>query len=286
VTVSCAVCGATTTRVKHRKAGVEILQCERCELAFWVPQAGFAPRDVYDAGYFSDPSQLHGYDAYADLEAVLRKNFSRRLARLSPPRPGARLLDIGAAFGFGVAESRAAGWQAVGLEISRHAAGRAAAAAPGRIAVADALRAPFASGCFDVVTLWDVLEHLADPHAAVAEVARLLRPGGRVLLSTGDVGSLLARVSGRRWHLYTLPEHLYFFSRRSLRRLLEDHGLRVERLSADASHYTLGYLAERLRKSVLGRSSARAAAWPGAGLTVPVNLFDVVTAEAVRTAPP
>jgi len=285
VTVACAVCGAVATRRKHRKAGVEILQCESCGLAFWVPEAGFAPEAVYDSSYFSDAAKPHGYDAYGDLEVVLRKNFSRRLARISQPRAGARLLDVGAAFGFAVAEARAGGWRAVGLEISRAAASRAATVAPGSVVVANALNAPFAGGSFDVVTLWDVLEHLADPHAAVAEVSRLLRPGGRVLLSTGDVDSLLARVSGPRWHLYTIPEHLFFYSRRSLHRLLEAHGFRVERIRADASHYTLGYLAERIRKTLLGRTAGGRGAWPGAGLSVPVNLFDIVTAEAVRLDP-
>jgi SAM-dependent methyltransferase len=216
---------------------------------------------------------------------VLRRNFSRRLARIPSPRPGARLLDIGAAFGFAVAEARDAGWDATGLEISA-AAARAGHAAVGRVVVANAHRAPFAAESFDAVTLWDVLEHLSDPHAAVAEAARLLRPGGRLVLTTGDVGSLAARLSGARWHLYTIPEHLFFYSRRSLRLLLEAHGFRVETQRADSSVYTLGYLVERLRKTLLGRAGGQRATWPGSGLRIPVNLFDIVTVQAVREGAP
>jgi SAM-dependent methyltransferase len=282
VTVGCAVCGAESLQPKHRKRGVEIIECRGCGLAFWNPSAGFRVEDVYDAAYFADASAGHGYDDYADLEPVLRLNFSRRLARIPRPHPGARLLDVGAAFGFAVAEARGAGWEATGLEISRAAAARSGPAAGGPMVVANALRAPFASEVFDAVTLWDVLEHLPDPHAAVAEVARVLRSGGRLALTTGDVGSLVARVSGARWHLYSIPEHLFFYSRRSLRLLLEAHGFRVESERAEASVYTLGYLVERLRKTLLGRAGGRRAGWSGAGLAIPVNLFDIVTVQAVR----
>jgi len=279
--VRCAVCGAGSPRLKHRKAGVEIFRCGGCGLEFWNPEPDFRAEEFYDAAYFDDASAGHGYDDYAELEAVLRLNFARRLARIPRPRPGARLLDIGAAFGFAVSEAQRAGFDASGLEISTAAARRASGAAPGRVLVANALDAPFADASFDVVTLWDVLEHLHDPHAAITEVARLLRPGGRLVLTTGDVGSLAARLSGARWHLYTLPEHLFFFSRRSLRELLGAHGLRVESERAESSLYTLGYLVERLRKTLLGRSAAGAAGWPGAALRVPMNLFDIVTVQAV-----
>jgi SAM-dependent methyltransferase len=286
VTVRCAVCGADSPRLKHRKQAVEILECRDCGLAFWTPGDAFRPEQVYDRAYFEDASAGRGYDDYAELEPVLRSNFARRLGRIPRPEAGGRALDIGAAYGFAVAEALSAGWRATGLEISRAAAARADRTVPGRIVVAHAGRTPFAAAAFDLVTLWDVLEHLADPHAAIAEAARLLRPGGRLVLTTGDVGSLAARVSGGRWHLFTIPEHLFFHTRRSLRTLLAAHGFRIESERAEASVYTLGYLVERLRKTLTRRTRGGVARWPGARLPVPVNLFDIVTVQAVREGAP
>ena len=280
--MSCAVCGAAAAREKLRVGEQPILECVACGLAWWQPAAAFVPESIYDAAYFRG-SQARGYDDYAGEEAALRRNFARRISRLGPPGSGARLLDVGAAFGFGVAEAERAGWRAFGIEVSAAAAGAAKRIAPGRVAVAHALRAPFPCASFSAVTLWDVLEHLADPHAAVAEIERLLCPGGRLALSTGDVGSLVARLSGARWHLYTLPEHLFFYTRKSLRRLLADHGLVIESLRADGATYRVGYLWERLRKSLL-RGHAAPGRFPGSELCIPVNLFDLVTVHAVKPA--
>jgi SAM-dependent methyltransferase len=282
--VSCAVCGGGAVRPRTRVGAVEILACSDCGLAWWTPPAGFRAEAVYDASYFEDAATSRGYDDYAELERSLRTTFARRVARL--PRPGrdARLLDVGAAFGFAVEEAGRAGWRAFGLELSAAAAARAGRRAAGRIAVGSALHIPFPEAAFAAVTLWDVLEHLADPHAAAAELARVLAPGGVLALTTGDVESLAARLSGRRWHLFSLPEHLFFYSRRSLVRLLAAHGLRVERVAAEASWHTLGYVVERLRKTLLGRGARAAARWPGAGVALPLNLFDILTVHAVREA--
>jgi SAM-dependent methyltransferase len=239
--VSCAVCGAARPRGKLRKGDVEILECPSCGLAFWTPPAEFRPAAVYDAAYFSGARVDRGYDDYGHLESSLRLTFARRLARIPRPGAGARLLDVGAAYGFALDEARRAGWLASGLEIALPAARHASVIASGRVVVADAAAAPFASDGFDAVTLWDVLEHLPEPHAVVSEVARLLRPGA----------------------------------------LREAHGFRVVSLRAEASIYTLGYLVERLRKTLLGRSARRSARWAGSGLRIPVNLFDVVTVQAV-----
>ncbi|MBW2273691.1 MAG: class I SAM-dependent methyltransferase [Deltaproteobacteria bacterium] len=283
--MSCAVCGAGPGRPKLRKDGVEILACPSCGLEYWLPPEGFRAEDTYDAAYFDDAGASHGYSDYAGMEHAFRTSFARRLARLPPPGAGERLLDVGAAYGYAVLEAERRGWQAFGLELASAAAREAARQSSGRVVAASGLATPFASASFDVVTLWDVLEHLPEPHAAIAEIARVLRPGGRLLLSTGDVGSLAARVSGRRWHLYTLPEHLFFYTRRSLDLLLEAHGLRVEAARAYASYYTLGYLVERLRKSLLGHAGARGD-WPGSKLCLPVNLFDIVTVTARRVEDP
>jgi SAM-dependent methyltransferase len=258
--------------------GGRIRFCADCGSGRAALAPGFDAGALYSQRYFADAAEPAGYDDYAALEPALRANFARRLRAIPMPTPRARLLDLGAAYGYAVEEAARQGWRACGVEISLAAA--RAARAP--VVLGDARRLPFADASFDAVTLWDVLEHLPDPHAAIAEVARCTRAGGHLALTTGDVGSLAARISGARWHLYTLPEHVFFYSRRGLAALCAAHGLRVVGLRAEAARYPLGYLVERLRKTLFGRGRGGAARWPGAGRSLPVNLFDIVTLHAVR----
>jgi ubiquinone/menaquinone biosynthesis C-methylase UbiE len=280
--LSCAVCGHRSPPPKLQKGNIEILACPSCGLRFWVPRSDFQPEKLYDEAYFSNSEASVGYDAYASLEASLRSTFARRIGRIPRPGAGARMLDVGAAFGFAADEARRVGWQVAALEVSHSAASQAASRIGNRVVVADALTLPFRDGSFHAVTMWDVLEHLRDPHAAVAEVARVLNPGGRFLLSTADVGSVVARLSRSRWHLYTLPEHLFFHTRKSLRLLLETHRFRIADMRAESSIYTLAYLVERVRKSLFGRPAKKPAGWPGRSLRIPCNLFDIVTVDALK----
>jgi len=282
VALSCPVCGADEVRLKLHTRGVDVLQCRVCALAFWLPEEGFDAGRLYDGRYFASGSASAGYDDYAALEPALRSTFRRRLAWLRE-KPGAWLLDVGAAYGFAASEAERAGFRVAGLELSAEAAVQAAARIPGRVVRASAIELPFSSARFDVITLWDVIEHLPDPHRAVAEISRCLRPGGRLALTTGDVESLVARLSGARWHLFTIPEHLFFFSRRSLHRLLEAHGLQIERMRAQGASYPLRYLVERLRKTLFGRTRGFPQAFPGSDLILRVNLYDVLLVEAVKT---
>jgi SAM-dependent methyltransferase len=280
--VNCTICDSGPARVKLRKGQVDILECPNCGLAFWVPPEDFRAESVYDAAYFDGVDESHGFSDYAGMESAFRASFADRLRRIDPPPTGGRLLDIGAAYGFAVAEAQKIGWNATGLEISTDAARYAANVTNGKMAVGNSLATPFASASFDVVTLWDVLEHLSDPHQAISEMSRLLRPGGQLIFTTTDVGSLVARLSGSHWHLYTLPEHLYFFTRRSLEMLCTAHGFKVEKMSAEAAYFCLGYLVERLRKTLLGHVGSDSSSWPGAKIRIPVNLFDIVTVRARR----
>ncbi len=278
--MTCVACQEPRSRHKVRKGQVDIVECTRCGLAWWVPEPGFDPRATYDAAYFDSPRHEHGYDDYSALGECLRRTFAARISRLPPAKKDTRLLDVGAAYGFAVEEARRVGWEAFGLEVSEAAARSARGEAAGRMVVGPAEAIPFASASFDAITAWDVLEHLSRPRESLREIHRLLKPGGRFVLTTGDVGSWLARISGRKWHLYTLPEHLYFFTQRSLELLLDSEGFETEAIRSERAYYTVGYLVERLRKTLLGREAADGTGWPGSKLTIPVKLFDIMHVEA------
>jgi SAM-dependent methyltransferase len=262
VEIDCVVCGSGDRRPFRRQDSYTIVRCARCGLRYLSPQP--APgllTDLYTEEYYvSVDSRERGYDGYVTEAENWRRTFRDRLDDL-PAIPG-RLLDVGAATGFFVEQARAVGWEAVGVEPSEWAAAyaRKELGVDVRTGTLDEMRFP--DGTFDVVTLWEVIEHLPDPRVTLAEIRRVLKPGGRLVLSTPDAGSLAARLSGRRWLGWRkVPEHLSFFDRRNLDRLLVGAGFEPVRHRYASLTVSAGFALDRAM-SLLGLPRRwRAPAW-------------------------
>jgi SAM-dependent methyltransferase len=182
------------------------------------------------------------------LRAVTVDNASRKLRLLRHSdalRPGARVLDVGAASGAWLETVAAAGASGVGVEIG---ATTAAAARERGLDIRTGTLAEALPGLgderFDLITFWDVLEHLRDPRRELALALPLLRPGGRIAATFPNVDGLYPKLTYRLltrrngiWEYPELPVHLYDFSPASASRLFEQAGLAVERLRTFATPY-------------------------------------------------
>jgi SAM-dependent methyltransferase len=197
-----------------------------------------------------------------------------------------RLLDVGAAAGFFVDEAGSRGWEACGIDISPTMVRWGHEQLGVDLTVGDLQDLEPSSGPFDVVTMWDYLEHSRDPAADVARARMLLRPGGVLALSTGDAATLVARLCGIRWHLLTPRHHNYFFTSRTVSDLLLRHGFEVRSSGHPGNAYSIAYLAYKLR-TLLDTKAVRAFSALSerrflSRLAVPINLFDIVTVIAVK----
>jgi len=240
----CQVCGATDARPFRAQDGFTIVRCAGCGLRYLDPQppAEALTRLYAESYYHSDDPLARGYARYTAEAENWRATFRDRLRYLPPPP--ARLLDVGAAVGYFVEQARAAGYDAQGVEPSTWASAFARDQLGQPVATGTLEERAFDAGSFDVVTLWEVLEHVPDPRAFLAEIARVLAPGGTLALSTPDAGSLAARLSGRRWLGWQkVPEHLWFFA---LDRLLAEAGFEVRSRRYVSLTVTWGFALDRL----------------------------------------
>lgn len=157
--------------------------------------------------------------------------------------PG-RFADIGCWTGSLLAAGRSRGWEVIGIEPSAWASQRARERGLD-VRTAGLDDHGLAPGSLRALALCDVLEHLDDPGRGVDEARRLLESGGALYLTVPDAGSWLARTMGRRWWS-VLPMHLQYFTRASMRRLLNDRGFLVAMEHTQAKVFTARYYAERL----------------------------------------
>jgi SAM-dependent methyltransferase len=259
--------------------------CPSCGLLFRRDLPTQAELDeIYGLEYFKGGAV--GYLDYVADEDVHRSSARHRLDALERVVPRGRLLDVGAAAGFFVDEARARGWDASGIDVSEPMVdwGRRALSAPLERATLATSGSPAAS--LDAVTMWDYIEHSLDPVADLEHAHELLRPGGVLALSTGDAATLVARLSGSRWHLLTPRHHNFFFSAATLARLLARSGFDVVTLDHRGSRYPLRYLVHKLRTLVplraLDTLTGRLAQGRLGAVALPVNLWDIVTVVARR----
>jgi SAM-dependent methyltransferase len=268
---ACPAC-ARTTRQHHRFRvdGCDIWQCEGCGLGR-TETAQFDPAAYYTGDYFSG-QHADGYSDYLGSEPVLRREFARSVEFVRRYRSGGRLLELGCAYGFFLMEA-APYFEVAGLELAQTAAEHCRRLGLNVIHGAADEANLRTIGHVDVIVLFDVIEHLPDPGGTLALCHQQLNPGGIVVITTGDFGSTFARLCGIKWRLMTPPQHLWFFTRESTRRLAGTLGFTVERVDHPWKIVPASLIVFQLRRMLGRRGTAPSAA---SRLGVPVNLFDAM----------
>jgi SAM-dependent methyltransferase len=151
-------------------------------------------------------------------------------------RPG-KALDIGCGRGLLLHKLRERGWDVRGTELSEDAASYARNVLGLPVTTESLQDAQFPDSEFDLIILWHVLEHMHAPRGVLKEVSRILKPGGRLLLATPNFGSWEARWGREHWFHLNVPGHLTHFTPRTLKRLLDEEGLRLAQRSFFSTEY-------------------------------------------------
>lgn len=208
-------------------------ECAACGLVFTWPRP--TPEELesfYSAAYFSGNARGGlGYDDYGSLGELNARRSWRELKRftaLDEVKPR-RLLDVGCATGGFLAEAASDGWDCVGLEMSSAAAESARANFGLEVHEGDLHGAALPTGAFGLVTMWHVLEHMTTPAASLARVRDLLAPGGLLFIELPNWNSVGRTVKKADWSQMKPPEHINFFTSRSLGAAVRHAGFRPVR---------------------------------------------------------
>jgi SAM-dependent methyltransferase len=220
----CNLCGNVQPTLLYHKGGFSIVECRQCKLVYVGEDlASIDFSQLYGEAYYTGGNE-QVFANYIGEEGARRAGARRKLWGLRRLVPGGRLLDVGCAAGFFLAEARRH-YDVMGVEFSEYSSQYAREHLGLEVVTGTLQDAALPNENFDLITLWDVIEHVADPYSVLEESARLLKPGGYLILTTGDIGSHHARLTGADWPLLEPPWHLYFFSRETMSKMGERAGL-------------------------------------------------------------
>lgn len=275
----CNLCGDTRFRVRFFKSPYTRVQCKRCGLVWSLEQPDSAELEaMYGEEYFRGATYLD----YESDRSVIESNARARLRALDPwTRPPGTVVEVGCATGFFLDVCRKGGWTARGVELSHYAAAYAREQLGLTVHQGTLKDADYPRASAKLVALWDVIEHVSDPMTTLRQSTALLQPGGMLALSTGDTGSLIARMFGRSWRLMTY-DHLYYFSQATIRRYLQTVGLELVKISHPGRLVSPRLVAHMLVNNYLGVRALRSPLLKLSALlpNLPLNFGDVMTVYA------
>ncbi|HEV2884460.1 MAG TPA: class I SAM-dependent methyltransferase [Pyrinomonadaceae bacterium] len=220
---TCLICRGRETEPLYKG----LLRCRNCQYIF----ADLKLTDeelarLYDESLFKEGE----FFDYAADRKYFEKNFRLRykvLRRYLDSNRHRRLLEIGSAYGFFLNVVRVDFSEILGIDLTDEGVRYSREELKLPAVQGDFLQHNFDGKKFDVVCMWDTIEHVRRPDLYVEKVAELTEPGALFALTTGDIASLLARARGQNWRMIIPPVHAHYFSSATLTRLLENYGFEV-----------------------------------------------------------
>jgi SAM-dependent methyltransferase len=282
----CNICKSENVEHYLDKDVWELLRCRNCNLVF----VGNIPSDenlrvMYDRYFFSDGQKAPSEGLELESNPTYRNALKRVHALEKTGFKEGKLLDVGC--GTGIFLKGASSFDSMGLDVSEYGVAFAVDNLGVRAKQGSVFDCGSENGPFDVVTMWDVIEHVSDPDSYMEKVSEIVRPGGLLALSTGNIDSMMFRFQKTNWHLLIPPLHLFYFNPKNISILLRNHGFEVINIGHMGQYTNVGYMINKLMRT---HSKGSLAGWLKVLSKVPflskiniyINLFDVMTIFAKR----
>jgi 2-polyprenyl-3-methyl-5-hydroxy-6-metoxy-1,4-benzoquinol methylase len=220
----------------------DIVQCRQCGMIYNNPQ----PDPDMLLGIYKDVAD----PLYLEESEARERTFKRSIDQLHQfIQPPGKLLDVGCYTGVFMKIANTEGWQTQGVELSSWAADIARKARVGNVFETPLEQLPVPEENFDLITLWDVIEHLTHPKDMLQNINRILKPGGIVAFSTHMVDSLAVRIMGKRYPFF-MEMHLVHFSQETISRMLAEQGFQLLKIKSHPRILRTGYFLEKLYHKV------------------------------------
>lgn len=222
----CPVCSSDQRRFLLDKEGTYV-RCKACSLVYTSPaQSDDKLKEIADEWAKKHHASLEKtlWEGNQELQEIV---YGPRMSKFERYRSNGRILDVGCSTGDFLSHAKSKDWEVYGSELAEHTAQIAQRRLNCEVRHGTFESSNFEADFFDIVTMWDVVEHVLEPKELVAEAFRILRPGGALVLFTPNYNSLTRRLIFDRWSALIPERHMCVFNKSTIRLLIEQCGGRI-----------------------------------------------------------
>lgn len=282
----CIACGAK----KYTNYHDVLIECSKCGLISAKEIPTFDElKQLYEKEYFFG---MEYSDYIADRKA-LEKNFKKRINYLDRfINKNTFLVEVGCAYGYFLNMVKDKVEIHKGYDVSKEGVDYAVNELGLNATTKDFIKdKSIKNNEVDIVCMWDVMEHFGEPDKHVKRAADVLKRGGALSLTTGDISAFTAKKRGAKWRMIHPPTHLYYFTPSSITALLERHGFSVVSIRHKATYRNVGSVFNQLicNKKVKNKNTALLDIGHNISkaimldkLNIPLNLYDVMEVTAIK----
>lgn len=231
--VKCVICKSDNAQIVFRAKGFDFVRCKKCGLIYTNPRLAEEKVEKFYKGQKSIDIWTDVLTSPLQMEYD-RKKFDLRLQWIEKYVSRGKILDIGCSVGLFLKIARDRGWEPYGLELNT----RAVKYAKDKFKLKNIKqvileKAKFPENYFNAAGLWGVLEHILHPDRVLKELYKVLKPGGVVVISIPNAGSLAARILRERTSCFNGMVHLWFFNPKTMKYFLEKLGYKIIEMSSE-----------------------------------------------------
>jgi 2-polyprenyl-3-methyl-5-hydroxy-6-metoxy-1,4-benzoquinol methylase len=252
--VSCKLCGADNTKLlftaNQRDWGIgeffNVVRCNKCKLVYINPR----PSKEELSKYY--PEQYYAFEDEEPGAYVRRKKAGEDILRFvryptQPKTGGLRILDVGSGKGLFLSVMKELGFESFGVELSPMAVHFSSKNYGVNVFHGELEQANFSDEYFDLVTMWQVLEHLLNPFRSLQEIFRILKKNGLLIIAVPNFSSFQAQIFQDKWYPLDVPRHLYQFEPGTLKKMLSIAGFKM--IKIEHFNHFINFVG--LKKSIL-----------------------------------
>jgi len=249
-----------------------LMKCTNCGHAIYKKKINnYEIHEIYNSNYFKDGE----YKDYLADERIIKKNFKLRLQNLKKNNifKDNHLLEIGSAYGFFLDLAKEFFLTASGVELNKEALTYSSQ----NHKVWEKIEDVNSNIKYDVICLWDVLEHLTNPIESIKDIINISKNNHTLVFTTGDIGSLNARIFKKNWRLIHPPTHINYFTKKSICIMLKNLGYQITTIKYTGYYRSLDFIMYKL--NVLKKLNSK---FKLNNFSIYSNLYDIFYVEAKK----